>query len=534
MKNIKIDARLYFFGIVSLIFFVFAYQKIMFFPAHSIHSWRQADCLSLSANFIDNHNPFKPEIHNYISDDKTSGKSAGEFTGMYYLIGKIWSIFGIKIWIFRFVNYILLISACYSLFKVLQRYLNSIFWSLIVSLFVLISPLIVYYAPNFLTDITALSFTIFGWSFFLQYLEKKDNKKFYSMLILFALAALFKITSAVSLLSIGGVLFLEFVGFFKTEKSYFNKNKKLLIYFLLSLFAICIWYIYAEYYNKIHGGKYTFNSLWPLWSLDKLHYNNAIKFFTEITVYQLYNKIVLFVLIVLTFSAFYISFTKDKRVFTLLLLTILGYTCYIVFWFGALENHDYYFINLFTLPIIILGINIYYLLLIKRNSGLEKIIKCIAICLFILSVFYSASNIRLRYAEKLSVGKVLSERFFDKNQILFWKWISSTQRDRGLFSMEKYNRKLGIKKTDLIICYPDFTFNYSLFYLNQKGWTTFNNPSYQSKPINEMIQRGAKFLIINKKEVTNSYQNGLKELQPFMNDSIGYHKGYTIYKLANN
>jgi hypothetical protein len=532
MKNLKINGSFYFFGIVVILFFVFAYQKIIFFPAHSIHSWRQADCLSLSANFMEQNNPFIPEIHNYISDYKTTGKSAGEFTGMYYIIGKIWSLFGINTWIYRFINYSLLILACYSLFKVLQRYLDSIFWSLIVSSFVLISPLIVYYTPNFLTDITALSFTIFGWAYFLKYLEKKDNQIFYRMLILFTIAALFKITSGVSLLSIGGLFFLEYIGFFKSGSSYFNKNKKFFIIYILSLIVICVWYIYAEYYNKIHGGKYTFNSLWPLWSLDDYHYKNAIKFFTEITVYQFYNKIVLSVLVLLTFSSFIISFVKNKRIFILLLLIFLGYTCYIIFWFGALENHDYYFINLFTLPLIILGINIYYLLLRKRDTRFEKFSRYIMVSLFVLSIFYSASNIRLRYAEKLSVGKFLSECFFDQNQILFWKWTSSTQRDKGLFTMENYNRKLGIKKTDLVICYPDFTFNYSLFYLNQKGWTTFNNPSYQSQKVNEMIQRGAKYLIINKKEVTNSSQNGLKDLGPFMKDSLGYHLGYTIYKLS--
>jgi hypothetical protein len=534
MKNFKITSDYYFFGIVILLFFVFAYQKILFFPAHSIHSWRQADCLSLSANFMGNNNPFKPEIHNYISDDRTSGKSAGEFTGMYYIIGKIWGVFGIQIWIFRLVNYLLLIMASFSLYKVLLRYLKSIFWSLLISCFVITSPLIVYYGPNFLTDITALSFTIFGWSFFLQYLENKDNKKFYMMLFLFAIAALFKITAGVSLLSIGGILFLELIGLFDSEKAYFKKDKKFFMYFLLTLSIITSWYLYAEYYNRIHGGKYTFNSLWPIWSLDDVHFKNAIKFFTEITVYQFYHKIVLVALILLSISAFYISFIRDKRIFILLLLNFLGYTCYILFWFGALENHDYYFINLFTLPLIVLAINIYYFLLKNRDSRVKIVTQLIATFLFVLSIFYSASNIRLRYAEKLSVGAFLSESFFDENQILFWKWVSSTERDNGLFTMEKYNRKLGIKKSDLVICYPDFTFNYSLFYLNQKGWTTFNNQLYQAQPIYEMIQRGAKYLIINKKEVTNTTQDGLTEIQSFMNDSIGYYKGYTIYKLQKD
>ncbi len=531
MKNIKIDSRIYFWGLVVILFLVYAYQKILLFPAHSIHSWRQGDCLSLAANFMDNNNPFAPSIHNYISDGNTSGKSAGEFTGMYYLMGKLWNVFGIQIWMYRLANYGLLVFACFSLFKVLNRYWNSVYWSLTVSLFVLTSPLIVFYTPNFLTDITALSFSIYGWAFFLQYLENKENKKFYWALFLFLLAALFKITAAVSLLSIGGIYLLELIGFFKSEKSFFDRKWKFFCCFLVSLLAIASWYIYAEYYNKIHGGKYTFNSLWPLWGLDDTQYHNAIKFFLDITIHQFFHKLILVVLVVLSLTAFIITFTKSKRIFTLLFLIFLGYTLYIIFWFGALENHDYYFINLFTLPLIILAINIHYLLKFLQNKKLILVSAGVSFFLFVLGTVYTASSIRLRYAEKLTVGKSLSTFFFDRNQLLFWNWTASTQRNKGIFTIEKYNRKIGIKKSDLVICYPDNSFNYSLFYINQKGWTTYKNNNYLKEPIDVMIKDGAKYLIINKQEVINSSTNGLKELTSFFTDSIGYHEGYTIYKL---
>ena len=503
----------------------------MTFPAHSIHSWRQADCLSLSKNFTDNNNPFTPSIHNYISDDQTSGKSAGEFTGMYFIIGKIWGITGVQLWIYRLVNLFLLGFACFSLFKTLQKTWDSTYWSLFVSLFVLTSPLIVFYTPNFLTDITALSFTIWGWSYFLQFSQIKTNRKLIISFGLFALAALFKISAAVSLLGIFGIFILEFIGAFKKQENLFTQKWKHLLYFFSTILVVISWYIYAEHYNSIHGGKYTFNSLWPLWELDELHYNNAIKFFKEITIFQLFNKIVLASLFLLTIIALIITFIKNRKVFFLLVFILFGYTCYIVFWFGALENHDYYFINLFTLPIIILAINIHYLITSVSNTFSLQIFKVIAFLLFSIGVFYSASNIRLRYSEKMHVGKFLSETFYDANQIIYWNWISSVKRNEGLFTIEKYNRSLGIKESDLVICYPDFTFNYSLFYLNQKGWTTFNNQNYEKEPIEFSIERGAAYLIINKWDLEYNMHADISKIQHFMTDSIGYHKGFTIYRL---
>ncbi len=92
--------------------------------------------------------------------------------------------------------------------------------------------------------------------------------------------------------------------------------------------------------------------------------------------------------------------------------------------------------------------------------------------------------------------------------------------------MEKYNRKKGMKKSDLVICYPDPSFNISLYLLNQKGWTSFNNPNHDSTLVLQQIKNGAKYLIINKIDLSSTPQLGA-----FMKDSIGQYEGFTLYKL---
>ena len=89
--------NLLFWGIVTILFFSYSYQEVLFYPIHSIHSWRQADCVSLAKNFINESNLLEPSIHNYISDGGKSGKTAGEFTLLYFIIGKIWNLTGVHL-----------------------------------------------------------------------------------------------------------------------------------------------------------------------------------------------------------------------------------------------------------------------------------------------------------------------------------------------------------------------------------------------------------------------------------------------------
>ena len=98
--------------------------------------------------------------------------------------------------------------------------------------------------------------------------------------------------------------------------------------------------------------------------------------------------------------------------------------------------------------------------------------------------------------------------------------------DRDLLTMEKYNRSIGMKKEDLVIVYPDFSFNIALFKLNQKGWSSFDNPEFKPEVVEAHIGHGAKYLIINRFELPD-----LPQLAPYMQDSIGTYNSYTVYKL---
>ena len=65
----------------------FYYDGVLDQPPLSNHLWRQTDCISLTQNYANGNSLLEPELHIQLADDNTSGKTAGEFPIIYYIIG---------------------------------------------------------------------------------------------------------------------------------------------------------------------------------------------------------------------------------------------------------------------------------------------------------------------------------------------------------------------------------------------------------------------------------------------------------------
>ncbi len=95
-----------FFGFTLIgCFFIYRYEWMLSFPPSGPHTWRQADCVSITDNYYSHGMRFFwPEIHYQISDGDSSGYTAGEFPGLYYFNAALWKIFGKHLGISRFVS----------------------------------------------------------------------------------------------------------------------------------------------------------------------------------------------------------------------------------------------------------------------------------------------------------------------------------------------------------------------------------------------------------------------------------------------
>ena len=75
----------------------------------NMHTWRQADCVSLTYLYYEGNDFLEPEMHLQLGDDYTSGKSAGELPILYYAVGQIWKLTGPSYLVYRLVGLLILL-----------------------------------------------------------------------------------------------------------------------------------------------------------------------------------------------------------------------------------------------------------------------------------------------------------------------------------------------------------------------------------------------------------------------------------------
>lgn len=507
------------------LFFIYGYNQILFLRPQSIHQWRQADCLQITHNFLhDSWNLFQPAIHNLISDHETTGKSAGEFPILYYLVAFLWNLFGEHEFIYRLLTLSYFILSLFALNKLFNGLLKSNYWSISITTFVFTSPVLVYYANNFLSNIPALSSVFIGWYFFYLFYKHSNTKFLIFAIAMFTLGGLLKMTAYISFVLLSALVVYELIFVKKGNQKIFTPPTHL-IYFGVSYVLIAAWYIYAEWFNAQHGGKYTFNSVWPIWEMDSGSIDKAIEFFNGIIFYQIFSPITIWLLIA-AFLFLLIDFKKINRFYlSSLILLVIGSGAYVLLWFNALDGHDYYIINLMILPLFILVATIVHLKVNYSKTFNHTITKVCFSALVIFNILYATNNIRMRYWDVFEVNEYINEQLTTTFEKDFWYWTANNNHFKKINHIEHYNRYIGITETDLVIYLPDPSFGISLYLMNQKGWTSFNNINSYEKMLDKVQNKNAKYLFIADTNLkTEPY------IAPFLNNKVGEFNDVEIFK----
>lgn len=513
---------------LTVLFFMFGFPIILSEGPYGMHIWRQADCVSIADNYFTNElNFWEPEIHNYISDDWTSGKTAGEFPILYYIVAILWDVFGKSEGLFRILVFSLNVIGFYYLFKVLKSIIKIDFWAFCITLCFFSSPILLYYGSSFLTNVPAFSLAIIGWYNFHRFYTQKQVFYLYISLMFFVIAGLLKITAFISGIALFGLFGIELIQkLFKYEPKVFHSIYKCIFPFLLSFIILFSWYkIFIDYYTNIHYGKYTFNDFWPIWEMSSDKVVEAWNFFLEISFFQIMNPL-MWVLFIIGLIVSFLGFKKIGIGYSILLLGIFtGTVLYILCWFNSLLDHDYYLINLTILPLFsVLGL-ILYLKEKKERWMHSKKAKWLVGIITVFSILYGANNLRMRYADKMTYWKGFSHVFNSNKEVGFWKFNARNRKGNAVREIEGYLEEIGVGNSDLVICASDPSFCVELYLINRKGWTNMNiNNSAQR--IDKFIQKGAKFLIVSNPKDLNK-----EHLQNYLNEKIGEINGVNIYKL---
>ncbi len=487
------------------------------------HMWRQADCLSITHHYYTG-NPFlEPEMHIQLGHNYTTGKSAGEFPVLYYMVAGFWKVFGKSYLSFRLFYLIIFLAGIWSFYRSLTLLFGSKFWPAWISFLMLTSPIYVYYGVSFLTDVPAFSFVLMALYSLLMYRLKGQIGWFVGSILLFALAGLLKVSSLIAFVFLAFVFCMEVLGI-KTlgREKLFKKPLREVFGLLMVPVLIVAWYYYAHLYNVQSDFKYTFNSIHPFWKGTTEEMQRFGEMFEMYTFSSIYHVSVLALLLVaLIYNLFRFRQLSWLARFSTTVIPFGG-TLYFFLWLPLMSHHDYYYIALLILVPAILLPTLFQLRHHHSKVLMQKPMRYAAIGFLAFNMLYCMAVVHLQSDYKNWSRVLITNKPFLQIRD-FFNWEREINLSR-LTRMESHLIELGIDQGARVVVLPDESFNITLYLLNRKGWT--GREMFQTvEDFERLKQRGATHLIIIDDNLLNA-----PYLQPFLNNQIGDFEGVRIFR----
>ncbi len=498
----RVDAKWWF--VLGFFLMCCAYEagRVLNIRPQPHHLWRQTDCISLAWNYYDTTwNLFKPAIHNQFADGHASGRSAGEFPLLYYVVGITWRITGPSEFLYRLIVLLIHFVGSLALFGAVRRITNSGSWAAMVALLFFSSPVIVYFSISFLTDVPALDMALIGWWYLVRYVQERRRSLWTWSVAFFSLAMLLKVTAGMSLVAISGVLILEtlFSRGKSREADLFPHRRFAWTALLIGYAMVYAWYAYAAWYNGVHGAKYTFNDLWPIWIMTPEAMDWAWRTGCDIIVFQVFDTSV-WVLLGTAFVSLVLNARQFPwRAWVLVLSLIVGSALYTILWFNALQDHDYYFINPMITLVVLLVAFLWWLGRQHPDILRARWAQAGMGVLLVLNVAYAAQNMQMRYDTSGRMTARSLWPIYHEAELAYWNGLDYWGMG-DLPTIEPRLRELGVRKEDKVIFLDDQAINSALVLMGNRGWTGFGLDLLALGRIDELITHGAHYLLFTERK----------------------------------
>ncbi len=497
---------LIFLGLLALIVITYDFSEIYNLRPQGQHIWRQTDCASLALNYHQDEDAsfFSPRTHHLMGKNH-DGKTMGELPIIYYTVSKLYDIFGFHEGIFRCFNFLIFAIGLLFLFKLSLSYLKDKILASVVVLSATCSVIVIFYAYSFMPNSPALGLSFCSWYYIYEYFKKGRKRYLFYFIAFISLAALLKITA---LLSAGIVMALFiFERFFKIQyriKALFNLRNMEGLYLVIPFVMAWLWILVAHVYQTKHGNFY-FSLDWdPIWVMED-HWRTYT--WNRLTSDWGWKRDITYPAIMfLSMVSFALAWIEKNKFWAhVLSLYLFAVAAYVIVFFMALTDHDYYMINL---------------------TGY-----------FPLSFLFLAKWVGRNY--KKSIGAYI---FFG---ILMVAAITSTDRrhkdrytdfpydDRTdvFFEMTPYIRSIGIKPEDKIIVEGERSHCVSLYLLNNKGWNNYLNENKKEAEDDRFLKFkswGAKYLL-----VLGEDRLQYKSIRDLKKKQIGQYENVFIFELLD-
>ncbi len=474
--------------LLALVAAYYDYSEIAFKRPQSIHKWRQTDCASLALNYYRHGmNLFEPRTHNLTSDGGTTAYACpSEVPVLYYAVAFLYKICGPHDSVYRIFNTLLFLLGLFYLFRLANLILEDFVWSASICLIVFSSPVLAYYGNNFLTNSNALAFSFMGWYYFFKHERYGGSTNFMYAFLAFLFASAFKLTGLISVFAI-----LYYALFYGNNHVFEKKKRKHPLCNRIqyaSIFSIPIliglWTLYANMYNDLHDCSYFSTTVFPIWNLNKNELDSVIENVRNVWFYQYFHPSVLAVLL----SALVYIIIRYRKLpgsfFWLLFVMFFQCLFFILLQFWNFADHDYYVVELYIFPALIL-VFAAYVLKHHLNSLFEHpVTKILMGCLVLLNVMYAKSKLQERYHS----------------------WMNDYDQYKDLYDITPKLRQLGIHEADKVIFISDPS-HAALYLMDQPGWTTYTDAQFnrgQKRPYNQdsigiakSMELGARYMMVN-------------------------------------
>lgn len=484
----------------------YGYGELLNAPPIGPHQWRQTDCAALADNYYARGMHFsEPAVYHVLGGE---GKAVGEFPILYYVVAVLYHVFGQHDLIFRLLQCLLLFLGLYYLFRLNLLFMKDIFWAMSSAFLVFTAPVLVFYGPNFMPDAPAFTFTLIGWYYFFRHVQKGRMQGYYIATASFALAGMLKITALISPLAIGIVFLLE-RGFglrLRPEGKVFQGHWVGYLLPGIAVFAaVGFWFAWAIAYNARHENIYFSTQMWPIWDLSSAQIAYVFEMIAEVWWKEFFSRFTWLFMLLAGVGAIVARKHLDRLLLALTVIVGIGVTAFFLLWFYAFENHDYYFINLIPLYVLLLLLVFdavrwrFPALLAPRPVHWYKIG-------FLLLLLLSARDARLDMQERIRPGGNLY-----------------TGYPAALHGAAQWLDELGISREARLICLPDPSPNSMLYMLKRPGFTQLYYPDLKKGDVRAFVQKGAAYFVVYDSTVRTH-----PAVMPFLGETIGSKPGLEI------
>lgn len=438
----------------------FGYPYINEFPNY-IHNWAQSDRYALAIGFVNNGGDFfHPQtylLNNQFPGDFNIARSTTitsvDFPVYDYIVSLIMHLFNTTDpWCFRVFTLVYSLVGLLYLYKLTGLFTQVFVNRLIVVLFAASSPVFLYYQVGFLPTVPSLANAMIGLYFFFSYQQSAKQKQYYLAVLFLTIAALARLPFAVLLVAIfcyEAVLLLK-------RKQFAAKRYLALV---LSVIAIVLYFQYNNYLRN-HYGSLFLNYIIPASGVTEFkefliatYERWAFQYFTG------WHYIILFIVTTVFFVQKLISKAKVSEYHLQLVLfagiTAFGCMLYYVLMTFQYLDHDYYFLDTFYLPTILLLI---FLISALNNAAFKMQLIQGVICLVLfVPVFLAAKENRDYrrniYGENLVYSTAVN--FSGADQFLDALQIPDTAKILVMSTDGPNNPFILMKRRGFAVIYPD-------------------------------------------------------------------------------